>query len=129
MITQLKQEDFEDMKEWFKFFKWDCPPLECLPDTTYILVEENIKIGAVSLYHCVSGNIGFTEWFIVNPKAPRHLRKNFIDKLLTHVFNQARERKLKFLLCTTKNKNLARNLINNGYLETDQNITNFIKSL
>jgi hypothetical protein len=123
------EEDYKDLREWFTFYKWDTPPIECLPNTTFLLQRENRNICSASLYLSESGNIAFVEWVIMNPTSPKKLRVGSLPLLLTYISSYAIERGCKFLFTTTKSPQLIRRLKGMGFQVSDEQITNLIKVL
>lgn len=119
--------DYNDYVEWFKYWGWEAPPKEFLPNTTFILEEEGVKICSCAMYLSISGGLCFAEWFIVNPKAPRKLRKDCIKKLLTFITKQANLLRYKCIFTSTKNLRLIEHLKQDGFVETDLTVTNLLK--
>ena len=121
--------DYKDLCKWFEFYKWPPLPKEIFPKTTFILHGGGFKIASICLYIPQSGNIGFAEWYVINPEAPRHLRKDSINKLLNHISAYAKKEHCKTLFSSVANPHLLKKIKDNGFQETDKMMTNLIKIL
>lgn len=121
--------EFSEMSSWFSHWKFPTPPLIIFPETTFVLESEGIKICAAALYQHKSSPLASTEWYIINPQAPRELRQNCISKLVLYICDYAKNNGSKFMFSSTTNTNLIKTLESCGYQTTDKNVTNLLKGL
>lgn len=123
------EEDYKDLTEWLTYWKFPVIPKDFLPDTTFILVRDGVKICSCCVYMAKTGKLAVCEWFVVNPKAPKPLRKDCLINLLTYIGNYLKFNSYKFIFTNTNNTNMINTLNKSEFKKTDINITNFLKVL
>jgi hypothetical protein len=132
MISRYYQyEDFADLKQWYSHTAvrgWSCPPAECLPTETGLVIEhEGQKICAGFIY-LTNASICALEFVIANFNTDKEIRREGITLLLTNLIELATNKGYKFIFSSTNNAGLALRFRKQGFIRTDK-VYNYLKVL
>jgi len=123
-IRAYKQSDYEILSSWWRGWSWPLVPKECLPQTGYIIDD----LCAGFLYKTDS-SIAWMEWIISNPKADKFVRGEALDVLIVSLIEKAKEQGFSSIFTSSNKLSFKDRLIKHKFIETDKDVSQFIRSL
>lgn len=127
-IRPFTLEDYPTIHRWWVDHKWTPLPHDLLPVHGFVVEENGVMILAGWLYQSDS-KIGWLEWIISNPESTHEDRSSAIDLLINVVIYKAKELGMKALFSSLKHDGLMKKYLANGFVKTDENVTNFIRGI
>lgn len=130
-INWLKFEDYEQLVEWWKQWKWSPPTREMLPDNAKggIMVSKNgINICAGFIYN-TNSSIAWCEYIVSNQEYREKDRKEALQELINAITEIARAGGFNVVFTSTNNVHLLKRLDECGYVVGDTGVTQLIKKL
>lgn len=129
MIKQIDNELYQLIRQWWAHHKWPVMPPDMLPRTGYMAYVNEKPIVAAFLYKMDTSKIGWLEWFVSNPDSTYDERTQGMDELFETSFAKAKEMGIGALFTSCKNESLLKRLQEKGFVITDQEMTNLIKTI
>lgn len=117
--------DYPEICEWWRGQKWPHIPKTHLPETGYIVEDDNHKLAAAWLY-LTGTQFAMMEFLIVNPNAPIKNRSNGIKKLLKGITDTAVEIGVRSIFTSSKASGLIRLMQRNGFSGAETGMTNMV---
>lgn len=121
-------EDYEDVKAWWKAHKWIPVDLEILPKIGFMAQTEKEKLCCAWIYQSDS-KLTYLEWLISNPLAEKEARKESIDRVIKRCLWTAKDLGYSVVYTSVKHPLLKDRYKRLGFKETDQEMTNMVRSL
>lgn len=115
-------EHYEDVCYWWFQHDWPTLPREALPKTGFIVDG----LAAGFLYKTDS-TFAILEFIVGNPEANKEKRRQAIDLVVKELLNEAKNDGFKLIFSSISHPNLKKIYLNNGFKETDTNMTNFVR--
>lgn len=126
--TRLYQDsDYPMVAEWWRAWKWDVLPQECLPELGVIVSDGDTDICAAWLYRTDSA-FALIEWVISNPKAKKY-RKQAISELIGCLCWHAEKLGFKAVVTMVSHPSLIANMERLGFEGRRDGMTNLIRRL
>lgn len=127
-LTDLDNKEFNIIQEWWKFNDlkiWK----DILPETTYIVWENEIPVVSACLYLMNSPRACMIENLIGNPEFDRTKRKECTKLLFEFLEDKAKELGYKTVVLFSYEDKLKDYYSSLGYEKTLSNVTTFSKKL
>jgi len=127
-LEQFNAGHFPMIKEWWKGHDHPDLPIEIMPDIGVLSYGEDGKPLAFGvLYAANSASIGWIEWITTNPECTPFESYKGVSTVLDFLCKEAKDVGISWVLCTCRQKSLGRLLIKNGFAQTDENVSHFLK--
>ncbi len=126
-IRPFTPEDYPMVCEWWKYWRWDCFPLEWLPPFGAIISDDDHDICAAWL-HRTDTPIALLEWYVSNPEAKDN-REAAIKELTAFFCDAAQELGFEAVMVMAKNKHLINKLSDMGFTGEQDGMTHMIRIL
>lgn len=123
-IDKFTIDHYETVCGWWKDYEWNPIPLESLPTTGFIVDD----VCAGFLYKTDS-NIAWLEFVVSNKKANKEEKSKALNLLIESLCEEAKKDKYNVIFTSCQHKGLIQKYLNNGFIKTDLNMTNLIRSL
>ena len=120
-------QDGNDVSEWWNSQGWDKNTIHIISNTGYI-AEDGEKLAATWLIK-TNTPIYLIEWTVGNPKVDWQKRKKALEELTNYACEQAKKDGAKAVMVMTKSNRYIDKLKNMNFIESDDNMTHFIRSL
>lgn len=121
-------EDYQELSRWWKDWGWHPVPQNCLAPTGLMIENDGVPVCAVWLYRTDSP-VCWAEYYVSSKDAAPEVRRMALDFLIGCIVDEATEMGFKFVMSSVKHNSLCRKLENNGFLQSDQGMTHYIKVL
>lgn len=122
------KEHYSLISQWWVQHNWPTIPADHLPKTGFIIYDKTEPIIAGFVYKTDSA-FGLFEFIVANPNI-KGLRRDLGFSLLTSVVvDYSKEMGIKSLFSSVSNQSLIKKMLSAGFIETDKNMTNFIKRI
>ncbi len=121
-------EDYERIAEWYA--KWKYMPIakDLVPEYGIIVSNESMELGALWIYRMEKG-IGLLEGAIMNPDAPKKLRKGFQVFLMATIEELAKSIGCKQLWAISKDRFINKLCDSLGYADYSKDFRVFKKEI
>lgn len=116
--------DYETLSTWWTGYDFPVVPKECLPENGLII--DGLCAGFI---YKTDSNIAIMEWIIGNKEADSGARKAALEDLIKSLTDMARSLGYKRVFSMVKHPNLIQLYKENGFLESDTNMTHFVGRL
>jgi len=123
--------DYEIVCGWWDAHKWPRIPLDYLPDNGgggRILFYNEVPVIVVWVYK-TNSRLGWMEWMVSNPSAPKEIRKTAPDILIEDAIEYAKSLEIGVIFTSIRVPRLIRRLLNAGFQVSDPNMTNMTRIL
>lgn len=133
-VRVVKYSDYEQLKEWWDFWKFPAPPITALPKydeelTTGLMVCKNgIDICAGFLYE-TNSMLCWVEFIVANPKSEKEDRSVALKLLLSELTKEAKELGFGAIFASIKHPSLLDKYVEEGYTIGTTNTNELIKIL
>ena len=104
----LKEEDYETICAWWKWWRWPVLPKDMLPDNgkSGFMVEKN-EVPIVACFLFLTNSKGAKlEWVVSNPEYKKNDRKTAIEMLINGAENTCKDLGYKYIFSIGRNKHL-----------------------
>lgn len=115
----LKENDYEQLVDWWKFWRFPAPPKECLPDNGtcgLMITKDGIDICAGFIYF-TNSKIAWIEFIVSNPDYKAKDRQNAIEILITELSNIISNKDYHIIFTSLKNENLINRFESCGFVK------------
>jgi N-acetylglutamate synthase-like GNAT family acetyltransferase len=113
---------------WWTLHSWPVVPLAALPPTGYIVCDEAGTAICAGFLYKTDSCIGWLEWVVANPLYDKVLRGEALDQLIAKLLDEAVLCGMRQVFTTTTHPSLISRYEKHGFLITDRNNTNLIRS-
>jgi hypothetical protein len=133
-IRVVKYSDYEQLKEWWDFWKFPAPPISVLPKydeeltTGLMVVKDGVNICAGFLYETNSA-LCWLEFIVANPKVNKEERGIALDKLIQEFTIEAQTLGFGAIFASIKHPSLLNRYVKAGYEIGTINTNELIKTL
>jgi hypothetical protein len=133
-IRVVKYSDYEQLKEWWNFWKFPAPPISVLPKydeeltTGLMVVKDGVNICAGFLYETNSA-LCWLEFIVANPKVDKEDRGIALDKLIQEFTIEAQSLGFGAIFASIKHPSLLNRYVKAGYEIGTTNTNELIKTL
>lgn len=127
VIQFSSEKHYAEICHWWNAYEWPQVPLDHLPDTGFVVETDELEVPLAAAFLYFTGTaFAIFEWAVVNPSAPRELRKESLETLLDFMHNMARKAGVKtiFTSAESKNRPWISRLERNGFTVSDSNMIN-----
>jgi hypothetical protein len=119
---------FPMIKKWWKGHEHPEVPIEILPDIGIISYGKDGKPLAVGfLYGANSAPVGWIEWITTNPDCTPFESYKGVSIVIEFLSMEAEKNGINMLLSTCRQKSLGRVLEKNGFAQTDESVSHYLK--
>lgn len=115
------------ISNWWKAHNWPAIPLDHLP-TGFVVTYNNTPAIAGFVYKTDSA-FGLFEFVVANPEIKGLARELAFKQLTDSVVQYSKTRGIKTLFTSVNNKGLIEKLKSSGFIQTDVNMTNFVRRI
>lgn len=132
MIKQIGPEEYTEISKWWEAQGFPVVPPAALPSTGYMVSNyQGLGIYAGFLYVPKEGNIGWLEWIVANPEAPKNLRSPAFSELVEHITQLAKAIGLNMLFTSADKSKVSfiERLKTTGFIDGQETVTHLIKML
>ena len=127
-IAQYTLEDMPMLNSWWDGHKHPTVPFEILPDVGIIAYDdENTPLAFGVLYACNSAPIGWIEWITSNPEVSAFASYRGVSTVLDFLCLEAKKSGINVLMSTCRQKSLGKVLSKNGFAQTDESVSHYLK--
>jgi hypothetical protein len=133
-LRAVKYSDYEQLKEWWSFWKFPAPPIVALPKydeetTTGLMVtKDGVDVCAGFLYETNSA-LCWVEFIVANPSVNKNDRGECLDKLIQEFTIEAQSLGFGAIFASIKHPSLLNRYIKAGYEVGTTNTNELIKTL
>jgi len=129
-IRPLTENDYDNiLVGWWEDWKWSAPVKDFLPNTGFIVYDENTPICAGYIY-TTNSKVCWVDWIISNFNYKnKENRKKALILLIETLTNTSRYLDSKYCYALIKNKSLINIYKELGYIEGDSYTSEMIKIL
>lgn len=113
--------DLENLNTWLSQHSMPSVTRHDLPEMGYVASHNGKGIGAIFLRRC-EGGAGIVDSLISNPDIQPQIRHIALDALITHIIEQAKNAKIKFLLGYTVDEHTHERSIRLGFSESPHRV-------
>ena len=133
-IRQLKTEDYNELCEWWKWFRFPAPSLDLLPDrgeSGFIVYDDETKENVVAGFlYTTNSYFSMCEFIVSNPQIKdKTVREESINMLIDVISLYAKECGCKLIFTSLKHPSLKNRFVDRGYKIGSTNTTELIKIL
>jgi len=124
MITLFTKDDYPKLIEWWKMHNWTPPAYDMLPKIGFI-----IDGYCAGFLYQTDSKVALLEFIIANPNSDKEKRSGCLDELINVLLSTAQEMGYTRVFSSIQHPKLIERYNKHGFLQTDTNMTNFIKVL
>tara|TARA_R110000822_G_scaffold127454_4_gene262989 strand:+ start:19568 stop:19987 length:420 start_codon:yes stop_codon:yes gene_type:complete len=125
--------DYNELCEWWKYFRFPCPPLAVLPDNGrngIMVFKDDINICSGFIYATSSPLLYHFEWIVSNPNVKnRELRKKALNYLIDKASEVIKKSGGTIIYTSLKNESLLERYKENGFVVGSTGCYEMIKIL
>lgn len=126
IAREIQAQDYEVVTEWWKRHEWPVLAPNFLPDLGVMVCDDNGRQLCVEYLYLSNGtDIAWAEWLTINPDLDKETRNKAIQLCIKSISDIADEAGL-VLFTSIKNDKLKSRLLENGYVVSDERMTNMI---
>lgn len=122
------EKDYQTVSDWWTAHQWPVIPLSSLSSTGFIVKDNENSYLAGWVYY-TNSDIAWLEFIVANPEFNGELRDQAFDLFFDVVLNYIKIKNFKKVFTSVKHPSLKKRLENNHFLKTDEEMTNFVRSL
>lgn len=123
------EKHYETACSWWKAYNWPCPPIHALSDTGVIVVDsDNQYITAAWIYE-TNSSIVLLEFIVANPEIKGEKRDQAFNMMMDSLEGYTKSRNFTSIFSSVSNNSLIKRLEKRDFQKTNENMTNFIRSL
>jgi hypothetical protein len=130
-IVQFDTEKhFEICKSWWKYYKWEAPPINMLDRGHGFVVQHKDKktyLAAGWFYGDETSPLAVFEWVVKNPEIGKIQSFYALSKLYEEAEKRAKEMKIPYVFQYLQHRKLIEFVKLRGYMETDKDMTIVLK--
>lgn len=123
-VRLYENSDYSEVAGWWLDQNWPIIPQDHLPEFGFIVPG----IAAGFLYKTDS-NFALLEFVIANPNSSKEDRANALDLVIENLILLAQELGFKSIFSSVTHPKLIDRYVNHGFIITDKNMTNLIRSI
>lgn len=127
VVSVNLEQDYQDLVKWWKDWGWPPFPQEFLPQGAMVKHGDD-KVCAVFLYE-TNTPICWIENYISNKDLSKEVRDGGLNLLIDAALDIAKDNGFKVAMSAVKHNNLSRRLLEKGFVESDNGLTNYIRGL
>lgn len=113
---------------WWSERKFNCPPLELMPQTGY-LVSLNDQAVCAGFLTLTDAGVAVMGHFVSDPRVPGEHRHGALDLLISKLIDKAKQSQFKYLFCSTNLPDLEERFKRHGFEMTDSKINVYGRNL
>ena len=121
-------DDHPTLVEWWNFWKFPPMPKEALPMGLMVEIDLEVPVCAGFLY-LTGTSLAWVEWIVASPTVSKADRNEGLDKLVNSLEWHALANGAKLVFTSCKHDNLCKRFREHEWIETDKNMSNFIKNV
>ena len=108
IFRTLKEEDYETICGWWKWWRWPVLPKDMLPDNgkSGFMVEKNGAPIVACFLFLTNSKGAKLEWVVSNPEYKKNDRKTAIEMLINGAENICKDLGYKYIFSIGRNKHL-----------------------
>lgn len=108
IFRTLKEEDYETICDWWKWWRWPVLPRTALPDDAKsgFMVEKNGKPIVSAFLYLTNSSVALLEWIVSNPSYKQNDRKDAIELLINESEKFCKAMGITFIFSIGRNKHL-----------------------
>ena len=109
IFRTLKEEDYETICAWWKWWRWPVLPKGALPDNGKcgFMIEKNNKPIASAFLYLTNSSVALLEWIVSNPYYKENDRKDAIELLINEAEKFCKGMNVTYIFSIGKNKHLT----------------------
>jgi hypothetical protein len=107
---------------------WPAIPLDLLPKTGVVVESDGVNLAYGWLY-LTDSKMTIMEFIVGNPNVDWKLRDEAIHLVINKLIVEAKERGGRSIFSSVNHKRLMDRYKSHGFIQTDVNMTNFIRNL
>lgn len=119
---------YEVICEWWKSHEWPVIPLSHLPLTGLVVYSDGTPSAAGFIYKTDSAFCLF-EYIVANPEVRKDARASALSALISSAKILSKTMGFQTIFMSIRNASLGSRLEKQGFISTDQNMTNYICNL
>lgn len=131
-LRLTKREDYEELSDWWKWFRRPMPSIELLDNLRFGLMvsKDGMNICAGFVYFTNASQFGLIEYIVSSYHVKdRGLRNDALCFLIESLKELAKSKGVKVVLSSLKDPNLIKKYKMCGFIEGDVNATNMVCSI
>lgn len=129
-IVEYKDDrHYETMCSWWEHYEWVPCPAKSLPRYGLVAEENGEVIAYIGAYAIDEQAMVFIEWAVANPKMPKDIRHEALDKLFHELCKVASDKGCSYAYSVTANKSWGSRLMTFGMTVAEQNATSYVMPL
>ena len=108
MFRTLKEEDYETICAWWKWWRWTPLPKTALPDNAKsgFMVEKNGQPIVSAFLYLTNSTGALLEWIVSNPEYRQDDRKEAVELLINNAENFCKNIGITFIFSIGRSKHL-----------------------
>lgn len=127
-VKPYTPENYAEVSEWWKDWKWDPIPEQYLPPDGLIVSFEGKNICAVFLYR-TNTPICWAENYISVKECDRHTRQWALDILIANAVEKAVSFGFEVVMSSINHPVLGKRLEKGGFMVADTNMTTYMRKV
>ena len=124
-IPYTYEDHYSILSRWWVEHNWSPIPPGILPKGFIIKDDDGDFLCAGFMYETVGTKLRSLEWVVSNPKVDKRLRAKSLDLLFESLLSLTEKGDL--IMAFAANTSLIKRYVDNGFMETDKNMTTLIK--
>jgi hypothetical protein len=123
-VRKYQPSDYFELCTWWELQKWPSMGQDHLPENGFIV--EGIAAGFL---YKTDSKFALMEFIIANPKTEKETRAQALDLVIDSLLNLAKELDFKSVFSSITHPKLLQRYQQHGFVVTDENMTNLVRSL
>ena len=127
MIRKFTPKDYLEMEKWWNHREEPYPPIEYLPESTFVLEYNGVLVYSISVI-CTNTPLCYLEYFNSNPDHKEN-RKQLSQELFDYANQYAKSKGYKYSATLAYREKVKDRVIGLGMTRTFDNLSSFVKEL
>lgn len=124
----ITKKELKEVFEWWNYYGFEPVPETSLPKLGLIVSKDNINLYSCFVYFTDS-DIAWVEWVVSNPKAPVDKKRGAFEYMMEIIEVILRLKGVAKIFTATNLPQFKNKLKKNQFIETDKDISHFIKNI
>lgn len=130
IFRYFKEEDYNQLVEWWNFWRFTPPSLGVLPKGTGVIVNDGEKDVCAGFVYISNSDICWIEFIVSNPSEKDKIKRNkYITAIIDRLSILGMELGAKVAYTSLKNENLQNKYLDCGFVLGSKNCNEYIKVL